>query len=179
MSKNVLVLSGSPRKGGNSELLCFQFMMGAKAAGHQAEKINLREAEIGYCLACDYCKQHDGVCVQEDDMPGILEKMIAADVIVMATPLYFYNMNGQMKTMIDRVYAAYPKISGKEMYYIMTSADERKEMMETTLEGFRGFASCLNDAEEKGVIYATGVWKIGDVKGKAAMSEAYEMGKNV
>lgn len=86
MSKKVFLLSASPRKGGNSDLLCFQFMMGAKAAGHQAEKMNLREMKIGYCLACDYCKKHDCVCVQEDDMAGILEKMIAAEVIVMATP---------------------------------------------------------------------------------------------
>jgi multimeric flavodoxin WrbA len=179
MSKKVLVLSASPRKGGNSDLLCFQFVLGAKAAGHQAEKISLRELNIGYCLACDYCKKHDGVCVQKDDMAGILEKMIAADVIVMATPLYFYNMNAQMKTLIDRVYPVYPKISKKEMYFIMTAADSRKEAMETTLEGFRGFTSCLSEAKEKGVIYGTGVWNIGDIKGSAAMNQAYEMGKNV
>jgi multimeric flavodoxin WrbA len=112
-------------------------------------------------------------------MAGILEKMITADVIVMATPLYFYNMNAQMKTLIDRVYPVYPKISKKDMYFIMTAADSRKEAMETTLEGFRGFTSCLSEAKEKGVIYGTGVWNIGDIKGSAAMNQAYEMGKNV
>jgi multimeric flavodoxin WrbA len=153
--------------------------MGAKAAGHQAEKINLRDLHIGHCLACEHCRQHDGVCVQKDDMAAVLEKMLAADVIVLATPLYFYNMNGQMKTLIDRVYPVYPQLGGKDLYYIMTAADEREDAMATTLAGFRGFASCLGEVREQGVISATGVWKVGDIKGKAAMTQAYEMGKNI
>lgn len=179
MGKKVLVVSASPRKGGNSDLLCFQFAMGAKAAGHEAEKINLRELRIGPCLACEHCKQHDGVCVQQDDMAAVLEKMLAADVIVLATPIYFYNMNGQMKTMIDRVYPVHPRIGDKDLYYIMTAADEREQAMATALAGFRGFASCLGEVRERGVICATGVWKLGDIKGGAEMTTAYEMGKGI
>jgi len=179
MGKNVLIVSASPRKGGNSDLLCLQFMMGAKAQGHLVEKVNLRETKIGYCLACEHCRQHDGICVQQDDMGGILEKMVAADVIVMATPVYFYNMSGQMKTFIDRVYPVYPTISDKDLYFIMTAADESKQAMDTALAGFRGFVSCLGEVSEKGVVFGTGVWKIGDIKGKTAMAQAYEMGKNV
>ena len=105
--------------------------------------------------------------------------MIAADVIVMATPVYFYTMNGQMKTLIDRTCPRYTRISNKEMYFIMTAAVDRKEALERTVEGFRGFTSCLSGAQEKGIIYGTGSWNIGDIKGSTAMTQAYEMGKNV
>src|SRR5574337_759359 len=129
MAKKVLVLSTSPRKGGNSDLLCDQFMLGAKEAGHRAEKIFLRAKRINHCVACGACQGNGGTCVQRDDMREVLDKMIAADVIVMATPVYFYTMNGQMKTLIDRTYARYTKISNKEMYFIVTAADSRKQAM--------------------------------------------------
>ncbi len=179
MAKKVLIVSASPRKGGNSDLLCDQFLLGANEAGNHAEKIFLREKRINHCVACGACQGNGGTCVQKDDMAEVLDKMIAADVIVMATPVYFYTMNGQMKTLIDRTYSRYTKISDKEMYFIVTAADGRKPAMERTLEGFRGFTSCLPGAREKGIIYGTGAWKAGDIKGSQAMIQAYEMGKKV
>ena len=178
MSKKVLVLSASPRKGGNSDLLCDQFMHGAKEAGNQVEKIFLRDKRINQCVACGACQGNGGKCVQKNDMAEVLDKMILTDVIVMATPVYFYNMNGQMKTLIDRTYARYTEIINKEMYFIMTAAVTSKDLLNRTLEGFRGFTSCLNGAKEKGIIYGTGAWNIGDIKGSSAMTRAYEMGKN-
>ena len=177
MSKNILVLSASPRKGGNSDILCDQFVLGAKEAGHQVEKIFLRDKKINYCTGCYACKGK-GDCAQKDDMAEVLEKMLKADVIVMATPVYFYTMNAQMKTVIDRVVPRYTELSNKEMYFIATMADTDKQEMERTIEGFRGFTSCLSGSKEKGIIYATGVWNIGDVKRTKYMDEAYEMGKN-
>lgn len=179
MSKKVLVLSASPRKGGNSDTLCDQFMLGAGKAGHQVEKIFLRDKEINYCVACDTCKQNGSICDQEDDMAEVLDKMIAADAIVMATPVYFYTMNAQMKTLIDRTYSRYTEISDKDFYFIATAAVTRKQALERTMEGFRGFTSVLSGAKEKGIIYGTGAWNIGDIKGSKAMTEAYEMGKAV
>jgi multimeric flavodoxin WrbA len=178
VSKKVLVLSASPRKGGNSDLLCDQFMLGAKEAGNQVEKIFLRDKEINYCVACDNCK-YDGGCIQKDDMAEVLDKIITADVIVMATPVYFYTMNGQMKTLIDRTYSRYLEIRNKEIFFITTAANPRKQALERTIEGFRGFTSVLNGAKEKGIIYGTSAWNIGDIKGSKAMTEAYEMGKTV
>ena len=179
MAKKILIVSASPRKGGNSDLLCDQFMRGAKEAGNQTEKIFLRDKRINHCVACGTCQGNGGNCVQKDDMAEVLDKMTAADVIVMATPVYFYSMNGQMKTLIDRTYSRYAKISNKEMYFIVTAADSRQQAMERTVEGFRGFTSCLPGAREKGVIYGTGFWKMGDIKGSKAMIRAYEMGKKV
>lgn len=179
MSKKVLILSASPRKSGNSDLLCDQFMFGAKEAGNQAEKIFLRDKKINYCTGCGTCFNRGEDCSQKDDMDEVLKKMISADAIVMATPVYFYTMNAQMKTLIDRTCSRYTEISEKDFYFIATAADNSKQAMERTFEGFRGFTSCLEGAKEKGIIYGTGSWKIGDIKGSKAMEQAYEMGKTV
>ena len=109
-------------------------------------------------------------------MAEILDRMMAADVLVLATPVYFYTMAAQMKTLIDRVYARYTDVKNKELYYIATAADDRKEALERTMEGFRGFLACLPGAKEKGIIYGAGAWKAGDIKGQPAMQQAYEMG---
>ena len=178
MSKKVLVLSSSPRKGGNSDTLCDQFISGAKEAGHETEKIFLKDKKINYCTGCGVCFEKRK-CSQKDDMTEILDKMIAADVIVMATPVYFYTMCGQMKTMIDRCCARYTGIKNKEFYFIVTAAVKSKQAMERTIEEFRGFTSCLTNPKDKGIIYGTGAWNIGDIKNTDAMNKAFEMGKNI
>lgn len=110
MSKKILIVSSSPRKGGNSDLLCDEFMKGARGAGHDVEKIRLAEKRIGYCRGCGVC--HDAhACLQKDDMAELLDKLLEADVIVLATPVYFYTLCGQMKTFIDRTVPRY-RISG-------------------------------------------------------------------
>ena len=178
MSKRVLILSSSPRKGGNSDTLCDQFMKGALEARHHVEKVFLAEKEINYCQGCYTCGG-GGKCVQDDDMGPILDSMTAADVIVLATPVYFYTMCAQMKTVIDRTVARYTKLTGKELYLIMAAADNHKPALERTVEGFRAFTSCLPGAKEKGIVYGTGAWNVGDILRSRAMTEAYEMGKTV
>ena len=177
MNKKVLVLSASPRRGGNSDLLCDQFIKGSLEAGLSAEKIFLKNKEINYCTGCGACFSGKG-CSQKDDMGEILEKMIEADVIVMATPVYFYTMDGQMKTLIDRTCPRYTEISHKEFYFIVTAADNSKQNLERALERFRAFTYCLEEPKEKGIVYGTGAWNIGDIKASQAMNQAYEMGKN-
>ena len=179
MSKKVPVLSSSPRRGGNSDLLCDRFVEGAMDAGHKTEKIFLKDKKINYCTGCGTCVSAEKRCPQKDDAVVILKKMIEADVIVMATPVYFYTMTAQMKTMIDRSCARYTEITGKEFYFIVTAADSDIDAMERTIEGFRGFTSCLTGAQEKWIIYGTGAWNIGDIKDKPAMDDAFEMGKSI
>lgn len=87
MSKKVLILSGSPRKGGNSDILCDEFLRGTQDAGHKAEKIRVAEKKVAPCSGCYYCSTHGGACVHKDDMAGILQKMIDADVIVLVSPV--------------------------------------------------------------------------------------------
>lgn len=95
MAKNVLILSSSLRKGGNSDLLCDEFVKGVRESGHNAEKIFLKDKSINYCTGCGYCFERIGNCSQKDDMADIRDKMLSADVIVFATPVYFYTMAGQ------------------------------------------------------------------------------------
>ena len=179
MKKTVLILSSSPRRGGNSDLLCDQFLLGVKEAGHRVEKVFLKDRKINYCTGCGTCFEGKKPCPQKDDMPGILDRMVAADVIVMATPVYFYTMCGQMKTLIDRVCSRYTEVRNKEFYFILAAADTNKQALERTVEEFRGFTSCLKGAKENGIIYGTGAWKIGDIKVSEAMRHAYEMGRSV
>lgn len=179
MNKNVLIISASPRKGGNSDTLCDRFMEGAREAGNTVEKIFLRSTKINYCTGCGTCYHLSKPCPQKDDMPEILDKMIAADVIVMATPVYFYTMNGQLKTLIDRCCSRYTEMNNKEFYFIMTAADSRRQAMNRTIEELRGFTVCLTNPEEKGIIYGTGAWNVGDVLTTPAMNEAYHMGKAI
>ncbi len=179
MNKEVLVLSSSPRRGGNSDLLCDQFTSGAKESGNNVEKIFLKDKNINYCTGCGTCIERGKSCSQKDDMAEVLDKMVEADVIVMATPVYFYTMCGQMKTLIDRTCSRYTEITNKDFYFIVTAADDSKPAMERTLEEFRGFTYCLEDAKEKGVIYGTGAWDKGEIKKSDAMNEAYELGKAI
>ena len=178
MSKKVLILSSSPRKRGNSNALCDRFMEGAIEASHQVEKVVLAEKTIHYCTGCYACRKN-GRCAQKDDMAQILDSMIAADVIVLATPVYFYSMCAQMKTLIDRTVARYMEITKKDFYFIATAAVTNKAALERTMEGFRGFTSCLPGAKEKGIVYGTGAWEIGDILTSRAMKQAYEMGKTL
>ena len=176
--KNILIISSSPRRNGNSDLLCDRFAEGAKDAGNSVEKIFLADYSINYCRGCGVCNTTHK-CVQKDDMARILDKMVSADVIVLSTPVYFYSVCGQMKTFIDRTVPRYTEISDKDFYFIMTAADTNKQNLERTLETFRGFTEdCLDGAKEAGIIYGTGAWHTGEIKSVKAYNEAYEAGKN-
>ena len=178
MNKKVLIISSSPRKNGNSDLLCDEFLKGALEAGHKAKKISLCDKKIKCCKACDVC-QKGKPCVIDDDMEKILQKMIGADVIVLATPVYFYTMSAQLKTLIDRTYAQYIEIIDKEFYFILTAADEEERNMQRAIESLRAFTFCLTGAKEKGIICATGIWKKGDVKDSKYMKMAFERGVGI
>lgn len=177
MSKKILILSGSPRREGNSDVLCDQFAKGAKEVGHQVEKVRVYELTIKNCMACYGCRSTH-TCVQKDDMTVLLDKMVSVDVIVLATPVYFYTMDGQMKTMIDRTLPRYMEIADKEFYFIATAADEKKTM-ERTMDGFCGFTDCLPGAKIKGKIYGAGLYEKGEAMNSTAMQEAYLFGKTV
>jgi multimeric flavodoxin WrbA len=123
--------------------------------GRSGQKIFFRDKKINYCTGCGTCYNGKKRCPQKDDMNEVLEKMISADVIVMATPVYFYTMNAQTKTLIYRTCSRYTEIRNKDFYFIVAAADSSRKAIERTLEGFRGFTSCLSGAKEKGVIYGT------------------------
>lgn len=181
MEKNVLIISSSPRRGGNTDALCDEFMRGVVEAGNKAEKIFLRDKVIHYCTGCSVCSLHGKSCPQEDDAAGVIGRMVLADVIVLATPVYFYAMSAQMKTLIDRCCGLYTQMNDKEFYFIAAGAEgeEGKELLSHVFDNLTGFLDCLENPVVKGKILATGVWHVGEIKDKSAMREAYEMGKGV
>lgn len=131
---------------------------------------------MNYCTGCGVCNSTHK-WVQKDDMAEIMDKMVNADVIVFATPVYFYTMDAQLKTLIDRTVPRYTEMVNKEVYYILTAADTNAANLEKTVESIRGFTlDCLDGAVEKGILYGTGVWDKGEVQSSAHMKTAYEMG---
>lgn len=178
MSKKVLILSGSPRDGGNSDILCDQFMRGAKEKGNAVEKIRVAEKKVSPCRGCYGCKK-TGVCVIKDDMASILQKIIDSDVIVLASPVYFYSVCAQLKSVIDRTVARWTEVRNKEFYYIATCGDTEDTACERTIECFRGYADCVEGAIERGVICCANVNEKGEVSGTSAMQQAYQMGLGV
>ena len=112
-------------------------------------------------------------------MADLLQQMIDADVIVLASPVYFYSINAQLKAVIDRTVARWLEVKNKELYYIVTMADECISSADTTLACFRGYAECVEGAVEKGVIIGSGVCEAGTIRNTPAMAQAYEMGRKV
>ena len=179
MSKKVLILAGSPRKGGNSEALCDEFARGAREAGHEVELVRVAAKKIHPCSGCYYCKDHGGDGVFKDDMTELLQKIIDTDVLVLASPVYFYSISAQLKAVIDRTVARWTEVKDKELYYITTMADEGTASAETTLACFRGYADCVEGAVEKGTVVAGGVYEVGTIQGTPFLAQAYEMGRSV
>ena len=178
--KKVLILSGSPRKGGNSDILCDQFMKGAIEQGNEVEKIFIAEKKIAPCSGCYFCRKSGGRCALNDDMGDILQKIIDCDVLVLSSPVYFYSMSAQLKMVIDRTVARWTEIANKDLYYITTAAESDDDTMDATLAAMRGFAKCIDGYYEQGVLYGKGVSEKGEVVNRPELMQiAYEMGLSV
>ena len=177
MGKNILIISGSPRKGGNSETLCDKFASGAAESGHNVEKIWLGSKKIGFCLGCLNCET--GACPQKDDAAVIGQKMLDAEIIVLATPVYFYSMCAQLKALIDRSVMYYPKMENKKFYFLMTMADTDEENFKGTVASLNGFVECCPGSEVEGMICASGVYGKGEIDTTPYPEAAYKMGKEI
>lgn len=180
MSKKVLIISTSLRNNSNSEILAHEAERGAKDSGHSVEFLTLKDKDIKFCKGCLAC-QKLGKCVIKDDANDITLKMKEADVIVWATPVYYYEMSGQMKTLIDRansLFATGKKFS--EVYLIVTAADSAKGVVQTVINGVNGWISCFDGVEFKGYVEAGGLDNPNDAKGhQELLEQAYNMGKNI
>lgn len=179
MIKKVLILSGSPRKNGNSDQLCLQFQLGAEDAGNEVKKIYIQDCNIHFCNACYACKKVDH-CIQDDDMTMILNEMDKADVIVLSSPVYFYSISAQLKTVIDRTLATYypQQLKDKEFYFIATAADDERAI-KRAMDAMYGLTDCVSGAKVKGEIIGAHAWQLGDIEGNPALKKAFEYGKNV
>lgn len=179
MGKRVLIISTSLRKDGNSETLAEQFAKGAQEAGHSVERISLRGKTIGFCTGCIAC-QTQKRCVLRDDADAIAQKMLDAQVIAFATPIYFYELSGQMKTLLDRTNPLHVcDYAFRELYLLATAAMEEKTAIDGAVKGLISWTACFKKAALKGVVGSLGVADVGDIVGKPALREAYELGKTL
>ncbi len=175
MSK-VLVISTSLRKNSNSDALADEFLNGAKAAGNETEKISLRGKDIKFCIGCLSC-QKTGKCVLKDDMEEINKKLHDCDVVAFATPIYYYEMSGQMKTLLDRANPLYDSdYHFKKVYLLSTAAENDENVDDRAIEGLCGWIECFKRASLAGVVFAGGVNAPGDIKENAELKEAYNLG---
>lgn len=179
MSKKVIVISTSLRNNSNSAALAEQFAKGAVEAGHETELISLKGKNISFCTGCLAC-QTLGSCVIKDDVIEITEKVLEADVVAWATPIYYYEMSGQMKTLIDRMNSMYPKdYKFRDIYFMAAAAEDEPEVPEKAKAGLHGWIDCFEKAELKEMVFCGGVNDPGDIKGSDKLTAAYEMGRNV
>ena len=179
MSKKVLVISTSPRKGGNSDTLADEFVRGAREAGNTAEKVSLYDKTIGFCRGCLVC-QSTGHCVIRDDADDIVRKMQAADVIAFATPIYYYGLSGQMKTMLDRSNPLFSaEYAFRDIYLLCAAAETDAHTADGAVTGLTGWIDCFEKARLAGTVFAGGVTSVGEIQGHPQLQKAYEMGKNV
>lgn len=179
MDKNILVISTSLRNHSNSEALADAFIAGAESEGNNVEKISLIGKSIAFCKGCLAC-QGTQKCVIRDDAIAITEKMRNADVLVFATPIYYYEMSGQMKTLLDRANPLFPSdYAFRKVYMLTAAAEEGPHVAEKAINGLQGWIDCFEKAVLSGSIFAGGVTNEGEIAGHPALKEAYNMGKSI
>ncbi len=180
MGKNVLIISTSLRNNSNSEILAREAERGAVSAGHNVQFVSLKDKNIKFCTGCLAC-QILGHCTINDDANEITSKMKEADVIVWCTPVYYYEMTGQMKTLIDRANSLFAsKYKFKDVYLISTSADTSEDSAQIVIDGIKGWISCFNGVNFSGSLNAGGVTNPLDIqKYPQYLEKAFELGSKI
>ena len=179
MAKNVLIISSSPRKGGNSETLAAAFAKGALETGSKVETVYLREKQYGFCKGCFACLKL-GHCVIKDDAVEVAAKMHDADVLVFVTPVYYYSVSGQLKTMLDRANPLFDTdYAFTKVYLLATAAENEPETVEGAVKAVQGWVDCFERCELTETVFAGGVNDVGDIAGHPALEIACQVGKTV
>lgn len=179
MSKNVVVISTSLRINSNSEQLAQHFAKGALDAKNDVTLISLKNKQLHFCKGCLACQQ-TGRCTIKDDATDIMDVVSKADVIVWATPIYYYGMSGQMKTLIDRLNPLFSSdYQFTDIYFLASAADDGEHVFEKALIGLNGWLDCFDKATLKGMVLSGGVPNDGDISDTIKLKEAYTMGLQV
>ncbi len=179
MKKKVFIVSSGPRNNGNSDILAEEFAKGAREAGHEVEKVNVRDMDLKFCIGCLVC-QKTGRCVLRDEMNSLYDKVQNSDVLVFATPVYYYEMSGQLKTFLDRLNPLYPKDNKfAEVYLLASAAENDDSAMDGAVSGVQSWLKCFDKAELKGVVRGIGLNDRGEAAGSEFAVRAYEMGFGV
>ena len=179
MSKKVVVISTSIRANSNSEDLAKSFADGATFAGNEVDFITLKDKQISFCKGCLACQQ-TGKCVIKDDVTKIMDKVIDSDIVVWATPIYYYEMSGQMKVLIDRLNPMFSMdYKFRDVYFLATAAEDGDHVYEKALSGLNGWIDCFDKTKLKGYVFCGGVTMGGEISDNIKLKEAYDMGAGV
>ena len=179
MSK-ILVITTSLRAKSNSDILAERMIAGARDAGRDVEHISLKGKSVNYCIGCLAC-QKTHRCVQKDDAAAIAEKVAAADALVFVTPIYYYEMSGQMKTLLDRMNPLYSSdYRFRRVYMLSTAADDGEEAPKRAESGLGGWIECFEKAELCGTLFCGGINDPGEAAGREAdLERAYRFGASL
>ena len=177
--KKVLIVSTSLRANSNSEALAEAFSRGAQEAGHQVELLSLRGKSVAFCRGCFVC-QEQRRCVIRDDADLICRKALEADVLVFASPIYYYEMSGQLKTLLDRLNPLFPSdYAFRDVYMLTSAAEEEPCVPERAVSGLEGWIECFERARLAGTVFMGGVTAAGENPAHPALEQARDMGRAV
>lgn len=177
--KKVTIISTSLRHGSNSDMLAERFAQGAQSSGNQVEKISLAGKDISFCRGCLAC-QKLGRCIIDDDANAIMHKVLNSDVVVWATPIYYYEMSGQMKVMIDRMNAMYSlDYRFRDVYLLTAAAEDDPQVPKRAETGLEGWIACFPKSRLARTLFCGGVDAPGTIRGNDKLEQAYQMGRNV
>jgi NAD(P)H-dependent FMN reductase len=179
MSKNIVILSGSPRRGGNTDLLAEAFIKGAEHAGKTRTLFRAADMKIGGCIGCCYCHAHDAACVQKDDMALVIEAMKSAYGIVYASPIYYAGFTSQLKAALDRTFALLKSVRPwTKSALLLTCGNPGASMAEPTIALYKKILG-FDGSKDCGVVVATGLHEPGEIKGRPELAQAEELGGEI
>jgi len=179
MSKRIVVLSGSPRKDGNTARLTEAFIEGAEAAGKEISLFRVAGLQIGGCRGCGHCFKNQGVCIQQDDMQPILDALRKADALVLASPVYYFSVSAQLKLVIDRFFALLEiGMAVQRAALLMTCGDSSEDAAAPSISMFRQICE-YQKWEEAGIIIAPSLHSPGEIEGRAELEQAKRLGERM
>lgn len=175
----IVILTGSPRRNGNSAYLAEQFIKGAQEAGHKIFRFDCAFQKVEGCMACNRCGM-DGPCVLKDDFEIVRSHIVTADMVVFATPMYYFGVSAQLKKVIDRFYSINGQIKGKhkKAAFLMTYANSSPKDAEPMFLHYKALLDYLG-WEDTGTVIAPGVWTAGSIKNTGYGEKAYQLGKGL
>lgn len=182
MKKNVVVITGSPRQGGNTDLMAEAFAKGAKAAGHDVVVFNAATDPIRPCQACKACWSKGTACVFDDGFTRLAPLMEKADAIALCSPVYWFSFSGQLKMVIDKLYSFAHAPSERELratvYLLMAAGDSSPDIFAAAKQEFDNSFAHLG-LPVGGQVLAAGVYAKGDVKNTGFLAQAEKLGREI
>lgn len=178
MSKKILVLTGSPRKNGNSDMMADAFIAGAEKAGHQVTKIKTADMSIKGCLACNKCFSKGKACIVDDGFNDLALLLDQNDVLVLIAPIYWYSFPTQLKAAMDKLYSflvAGKPLAFKEMALLACGEDTAEDMFDGIAGSFKSIVKFLK-LTDRGQVLVPGVLNEGDIKNTDGLTRAEALG---